>query len=81
MMVISTDKKFRIKEVTLAAALIGFLEHIDYDSLAKVQLSDEGRKLVAELDEELDQDELTETQKAKTRWTQIEALIGSEKRI
>ena len=60
----------------------GATVRIYYESrLAKVQLSDEGRKLVAELDEELDQDEFTETQKAKTRWTQIEALIGSEKRI
>jgi type I restriction enzyme R subunit len=65
----------------------GATVRIYYESrLAKVQLSDEGRKLVAELDEELgfnnpEQDELTETQKAKTRWTQIEALIGSEKRI
>lgn len=60
----------------------GATVRIYYESrLAKVQLSDEGKKLVAELDEELDQDELTETQKAKSRWTQIEALIGSEKRI
>ncbi|MCB5208000.1 type I restriction endonuclease subunit R [Methylovorus mays] len=55
---------------------------IYYESrLAKVTLSDEGRRLVAELDEELEQDELTETQKAKARWTQIEALIGSQQRI
>jgi type I restriction enzyme R subunit len=60
----------------------GATVRIYYESrLAKVQLSDEGKKLVAELDEELDQDELTETQKAKAKWTQIEALIGSEKRI
>lgn len=60
----------------------GATVRIYYESrLAKVQLSEEGRKLVAELDEELNQDELTETQKAKSRWTQIEALIGSEKRI
>jgi type I restriction enzyme R subunit len=60
----------------------GATVRIYYESrLAKVQLSDEGKKLVAELDEELEQDELTETQKAKSRWTQIEALIGSEKRI
>ena len=49
--------------------------------LAKVQLSDAGRKLVAELDDDLAQDEFTETQKAKARWTQIEALIGSKQRI
>ena len=65
----------------------GATVRIYYESrLAKVQLSEEGRKLVAELDEELgfnnsEQDELNETQKAKTRWTKIEALIGSEKRI
>ena len=60
----------------------GATVRIYYESrLAKVQLSEEGKKLVAELDEELEQDELTETQKAKNRWTQIEALIGSEKRI
>jgi type I restriction enzyme R subunit len=55
---------------------------IYYESrLAKVALSDEGKQLIAELDEELDQDELTDTQKAKTKWTQIEALIGSEQRL
>lgn len=60
----------------------GATVRIYYESrLAKVQLSDEGRKLVAELDEELEQDELNETQKAKARWTQIEALIGSQQRI
>jgi type I restriction enzyme R subunit len=60
----------------------GATVRIYYESrLAKVGLSDEGKKLVAELDEELDQDELTETQKAKARWTRMEALIGSEARI
>jgi type I restriction enzyme R subunit len=60
----------------------GATVRIYYESrLAKVGLSDEGKKLVAELDEELDQDELTETQKAKAKWTRMEALIGSEQRI
>ena len=55
---------------------------IFYESrLAKIYLSDEGKKLVSELDEELDEDELTETQKAKAKWTQLEALVGSEDRI
>ena len=55
---------------------------IYYESrLAKVALSDEGKQLIKELDDELDQDELTETQKAKAKWTQMEALIGSERRI
>lgn len=49
--------------------------------LAKVNLSDEGRVLVDELDEELDPEDFTVTQKAKAKWTQLEALVGSENRI
>jgi type I restriction enzyme R subunit len=60
----------------------GATVRIYYESrLARVGLSDEGKKLIAELDEELDQDELSETQKAKARWTKMEALIGSAQRI
>ena len=55
---------------------------IYYESrLAKVNLSEKGKKLVTELDEELKKGDLTETQKAKAKWTQLEALIGSEDRI
>ena len=60
----------------------GATVRIYYESrLAKVALSEEGRRLIKELDDELDQDELTDTQKAKAKWTQMEALIGSERRI
>jgi len=60
----------------------GATVRIYYESrLAKVGLSEEGKKLVAELDEELDQEDLTDTQKAKAKWTKMEALIGSEQRI
>ncbi|WP_154859692.1 type I restriction endonuclease subunit R [Cyclobacterium xiamenense] len=60
----------------------GATVRIYYESrLAKVNLSEEGKKLVEELDNELDGEELTETQKAKAKWTQLEALIGSENRI
>ena len=60
----------------------GATVRIYYESrLAKVGLSDEGKKLIADLDEELEQDELSETQKAKAKWTKMEALIGSEQRI
>jgi len=60
----------------------GATKKIYYESrLARVSLSDEGKKLIAELDEELEQDELTETQKAKAKWTQMEALVGAEQRI
>jgi type I restriction enzyme R subunit len=55
---------------------------IYYESrLAKIQLSEEGKKLVKELDDELGNDDLSETQKAKAKWTQLEALIGSENRV
>jgi len=48
---------------------------IYYESrLAKIGLSEEGKKLIKELDEDL-----ADTQKAK--WTQLEALIGSGERL
>ncbi|MGB5943291.1 MAG: type I restriction endonuclease subunit R [Leeuwenhoekiella sp.] len=60
----------------------GATVRIFYESrLAKVNLSEEGKKLVAQLDDDLDGEELTETQKAKAKWTQLEALIGSEERV
>jgi len=60
----------------------GATVRIYYESrLAKVALSEEGKKLIAELDESLSQDELTDPQKAKAKWTQMEALVGSENRI
>ena len=55
---------------------------IYYESrLAKVALSEEGRRLVEDLDAELGEDELTDSQKAKAKWTQVEALVGSSQRI
>jgi type I restriction enzyme R subunit len=60
----------------------GATVRIFYESrLAKVALSDEGRKLVAELDKELDTETMDDVQKAKAKWTQLEALIGSPNRI
>ncbi len=60
----------------------GSTVRIYYESrLAKVNLSDEGKQLVEELDDELKNEELTETQKAKAKWTQLEGLIGSENRV
>lgn len=60
----------------------GATVRIYYESrLAKVNLSEEGRRLVEELDEELEQEDLTDTQKAIAKWTQLEALVGSENRI
>lgn len=55
---------------------------IYYESrLAKISLDEEGKRLIAELDRELDREDLAEAQKAKAKWTQLEALIGSKDRI
>ncbi len=55
---------------------------IYYESrLAKINLSDEGKELVKELDEELSGENLNDSQKAKAKWTKLEALIGSKNRI
>lgn len=60
----------------------GATVRIYYESrLAKVNLTEEGKKLLEAFDDEMDGEELTETQKAKAKWTQLEALIGSENRI
>ncbi len=55
---------------------------IYYESrLAKISLSDEGKELIKKLDTDLEIDTLNKTQKAKSKWTKLEALIGSENRI
>lgn len=58
----------------------GATVRIFYESrLAKVALTQEGRELIDGLDEELES--ATDTQKAKAKWTQLEALIGSPDRV
>ena len=60
----------------------GATVRIFYESrLAKINLSEEGRKIIKDLDTELGEDEEGASQKAKTKWTQLEALIGSKERI
>jgi len=60
----------------------GATVRIFYESrLAKVNLSEEGKQLINDLDDDLEQEDLTNTQKAKAKWTQLEALVGSENRI
>lgn len=59
----------------------GATVRIYYESrLAKVNLSEEGKKLVADIDEEFDDNADTHG-RAYRRWTQLEALVGSENRI
>lgn len=60
----------------------GATVRIFYESrLAKIELSETGRKLIRDLDQELAADELTDTQQAKAEWTQLEALVGSAARL
>ncbi len=60
----------------------GATVRIYYESrLAKVELSEEGRQLVEELDKELQTEDMNDVQKAKAKWTQLEALIGSPNRL
>ena len=47
-----------------------------------MNLDEEGRKLIEEFDKELEEsEELTEKQKAKVKWTKLEAIIGHPERL
>lgn len=60
----------------------GATVRIFYESrLAKIELSEKGRELIEQFDKEISQDEMTDVQKAKAKWTQLEALIGSPNRL
>jgi len=50
--------------------------------LAKVNLDEEGKRLIEEFDKELEHDEeITEKQKAKAKWSKLEAIVGNQNRI
>lgn len=61
----------------------GATVRIYYESrLAKVNLDEEGRRLIDEFDKELETDEeITEKQKAKAKWSKLEAIVGNPHRI
>ena len=60
----------------------GAIVPIYYESrLAKVKLSEKGKKLIQDLDHELDQKERIQTQAAKAKWTQLADIIGHKERI
>lgn len=56
---------------------------IYYESrLAKVNLTDEGKRLIEQFDAELDEvGEADEATKAKIKWAKLEAIVGNEDRI
>jgi type I restriction enzyme R subunit len=60
----------------------GATVRIFYESrLAKIELSQAGRQLINDLDEELAEADLTDSQKAKAKWTQLERIVGSDDRL
>ena len=55
---------------------------IFYESrMARVDLPEEGKRLIAEVDEELEKDDAEQAEKARNKRARLEALIGSEKRL
>ncbi len=71
--------RYDIKDAVTDGATV----KIFYESrLAKVNLDSEGKRLIEEFDESLEQDEeITEKQKAKAKWTKLEAIVGNEDRV
>jgi type I restriction enzyme, R subunit len=60
----------------------GATVRIYYESrLAKIKLTEEGKKLVSDLDEDLKKDAQIDTEKPKVKWTQLEGIIGNKDRI
>jgi type I restriction enzyme R subunit len=55
---------------------------IYYESrLAKVNLTEEGRRLIEEFDRELGDDDVSDTQKVKAKWSKLEAIVGHPERL
>jgi len=71
--------RYDIKDAVTDGATV----RIYYESrLAKVNLDAEGKRLIEEFDVELEHDEeVSEKQKAKARWTKLEAIVGNKERI
>ena len=49
--------------------------------LAKVFMDDEGRALVEDLDRELENEDQDASERAKVKWTRLEAIAGSKERL
>jgi type I restriction enzyme R subunit len=60
----------------------GATVRIFYESrLAKITISDEGKELIQQFDEQFSEDDLNQTQKERAKWARVEGLIGSRDRI
>ena len=55
---------------------------IYYESrLAKVNLTEEGRRIIEDFERERQDDELSMSQKAKAKWSKLEAIVGHPERL
>ncbi len=60
----------------------GATVRIYYESrLAKVNLTEDGRKLIEEFEKEMTDDGATAIQQAKVKWTKLEAIVGHPERL
>lgn len=60
----------------------GVTVKIYYESrLAKVNMTENGKKLIEEFDDNLDVSELDEAGKAKVKWAKLEAIVGNKDRL
>jgi len=61
----------------------GATVRIYYESrLAKVNLDEEGKRLIKNFEDSLDQDiDVTDQQKANAKWTTLESIVGSNRRL
>ena len=71
--------RYDIKDAVTDGATV----KIYYESrLAKVKLDEEGRRLIKQLDEDLEEsEEVTEKQKARAKWAKVEAIVGNPQRL
>jgi type I restriction enzyme R subunit len=71
--------RYDIKDAVTDGATV----KIYYESrLAKVKLDEEGRRLIKQLDEDLEErEEITEKQRARAKWAKVEAIIGNPQRL
>lgn len=60
----------------------GATVRIFYESrLAKIAISEEGKELIEDFDDQFTEDDLNQTQKERAKWARVEGLIGSKERI
>jgi type I restriction enzyme R subunit len=71
--------RYDIKDAVTDGATV----KIYYESrLAKVKLDEEGRRLIKQLDEDLEEnEEITGKQRARAKWAKVEAIIGNPQRL